>query len=72
MQQRARFIPPRNRLALDPGKPTEVYVTPDNQKLFVALGKGGVDAFPFDAATGAVGTRQHIAPLHEQIRRTMS
>ena len=50
--------------ALDPGNPAEVYVTPDNQELFVALGKGGVDAFPFDAATGAVGTRQHIAPLH--------
>ncbi|MGC1870668.1 MAG: beta-propeller fold lactonase family protein [Acidobacteriaceae bacterium] len=50
--------------ALDPGKPTEVYFTPDNQKLFVALGKGGVDAFPFDAGSGTVGTRQHIAPLH--------
>ena len=50
--------------ALDPGNPTEVYLTPDNQKLFVPLGKGGVDGFPFDPATGAVGTRQHIAPLH--------
>ena len=50
--------------ALDPGTPTEVYLTPDNEKLFVALGKDGVDAFPFDAASGAVGTRQHIAPLH--------
>ena len=49
--------------ALDPGKPTDVYFTPDNQKLFVALGKGGVDAFPFDAASGAVGTRQHIVPM---------
>jgi 6-phosphogluconolactonase (cycloisomerase 2 family) len=51
-------------LALDSGKPTEVYVTPDDQKLFVALGQGGVDGFPFDAATGTVGIRQHIAPLH--------
>jgi 6-phosphogluconolactonase (cycloisomerase 2 family) len=50
--------------ALDTGKPTEVYVTPDNQEIFVALGKGGVDAFPFDVATGAVGTPQHISPLH--------
>jgi 6-phosphogluconolactonase (cycloisomerase 2 family) len=50
--------------ALESGKPTEVYVTPDNQEVFVALGKGGVDAFPFDAATGAVGTPQHISPLH--------
>jgi 6-phosphogluconolactonase (cycloisomerase 2 family) len=49
---------------LDPGTPTEVYLTPDNQELFVALGKGGVDAFPFDAVTGALGTRQHVAPLH--------
>jgi 6-phosphogluconolactonase (cycloisomerase 2 family) len=49
---------------LDPGNPAEVYMTPDNQELFIALGKGGVDAFPFDATTGAVGTRQHIAPLH--------
>ena len=56
--------PAAQSLALDPGKPTEVYLTPDNQKLFVALGTGGVDAFPFDVATGAVGTRQHIAPLH--------
>ncbi|HTU49497.1 MAG TPA: beta-propeller fold lactonase family protein [Acidobacteriaceae bacterium] len=50
--------------ALDPGKPTEVYLTPDNQKLFVALGKGGVDAFSFDVENGMVRTRQHIAPLH--------
>ncbi len=50
--------------ALDTGKPTEVYVTPNNQDLFVALGKGGVDAFPFNAATGTLGMRQHIAPLH--------
>ena len=50
--------------ALDPGRPTEAYMTPDNRELFVALGKGGVDAFPFDAATGTLGTRQHIAPLH--------
>ncbi|MHB2008023.1 MAG: lactonase family protein [Acidobacteriaceae bacterium] len=50
--------------ALDAGRPTEVYVTPDNHEMFVALGKGGVDAFPFDAATGTLGTRQHIAPLH--------
>jgi 6-phosphogluconolactonase (cycloisomerase 2 family) len=50
--------------ALDTGKPTEVYLTPDDQELFIALGKGGVDAFSFDASTGAVGTRQHVAPLH--------
>lgn len=50
--------------ALDTGTPTEVYLTPDNQSLFVALGRGGVDAFSFDPSTGAVGTRQHIAPLH--------
>lgn len=49
---------------LDPGKPTEVYLTPDNEKLFVPLGTGGVDGFPFDPGTGAIGTRQHIAPLH--------
>ena len=51
-------------IALDAGKPTEVSMTPDNRELFVALGKGGVDGFPFDPATGAVGTRQHITPLH--------
>jgi 6-phosphogluconolactonase (cycloisomerase 2 family) len=56
--------PAQQSPALDPGTPDEVYVTPDNQELFIALGKGGVDAFPFDAATGAVGARQHIAPLH--------
>ena len=49
---------------LDPGKPTEVYLTPDNEKLFVPLGTGGVDGFPFDPGTGAIGTRQPIAPLH--------
>lgn len=49
---------------LDSGTPSEVYVTPDNLKLLVALGKGGVDAFPFDGSTGAVGTRQHVAALH--------
>ncbi len=56
--------PVAQSLALDPGKPTEVYLTPDNQKLFVPLGNGGVDGFPFDPGTGAIGTRQHIAPLH--------
>ncbi|HET9100410.1 MAG TPA: beta-propeller fold lactonase family protein [Acidobacteriaceae bacterium] len=50
--------------ALDSGRPSDVYVTPDNRRLFVALGRGGVDAFPFDPSTGGVGTRQHVAPLH--------
>lgn len=50
--------------ALDPGKPTQVYLSPNDKELFIALGKGGVDAFPFDAATGTVGMRQHLAPLH--------
>jgi 6-phosphogluconolactonase (cycloisomerase 2 family) len=56
--------PVAQSLVVDSGKPTEVYMTPNNQELFVALGKGGVDAFPFDPSTGAVGMRQHIAPLH--------
>ncbi|MGH9615682.1 MAG: lactonase family protein [Acidobacteriaceae bacterium] len=54
-------------IALDAGTPAEIYLTPDNQRLFVALGKGGVDEFSFDAATGALGNRHHIATLHRGI-----
>jgi 6-phosphogluconolactonase (cycloisomerase 2 family) len=53
--------------SLDSGKPGEIYVTPDNQRLFVALGRGGMDAFPFDADTGTFGTRQHIATLQKGV-----
>ncbi len=51
-------------LSLDTGTPAQVYVTADNQEVFVALGSGGVDAFPFDANSGTMGTRFHLAALH--------
>jgi 6-phosphogluconolactonase (cycloisomerase 2 family) len=51
-------------IQLGAGHPKEILVTPDNQALFIALGKGGLDAFSFNASTGKVGTGQHLAPLH--------
>ncbi len=51
-------------IRLDQGQPSQVFTTPDNQHLFVALGAGGVDAFALNAGSALVQDRVYIAPLH--------
>jgi 6-phosphogluconolactonase (cycloisomerase 2 family) len=46
-------------IALDqPASPSQVYFTPNNQFVYVALQTGGVDAFTFSSSTGALANRQ--------------
>jgi 6-phosphogluconolactonase len=42
--------------------PTQVYVTPDNQFVYIGLGTGGVDGFTLDSSTGALSNHIHLAP----------
>lgn len=42
--------------------PTQVYVTPDNQYVYVGLGVGGVDGFTLNSSTGALSNHIHLAP----------
>lgn len=41
----------------------QIYMTPDNHSLFVALGKSGIDAFSFDSRNGVLGSRSHVTAL---------
>lgn len=50
-------------IALDPGTPTQVYLTPDNQHIFVGLGSGGTDGFVFNGSTGELSNQVHVRPL---------
>jgi len=50
-------------IALDTGSPQQVYVTPNNQLLYVPLQTGGVDIFTFDPTTGAIANRQLLKPI---------
>ncbi|MHB8301946.1 MAG: lactonase family protein [Acidobacteriaceae bacterium] len=50
-------------IALSAGTITQMGLSPDNRNLFVALGTGGVDAFPFDPSSGTTGARLHTAVL---------
>ena len=49
---------------LSTGSPTQVYVTPDNQYVYIGLGLGGTDGFPFNDSSGALGSKVHLAPLN--------
>jgi 6-phosphogluconolactonase len=49
---------------LSSGNPTQVYVTPDNQYVYIGLGPGGTDGFTFDSTTGIVSGKVHVAPLN--------
>lgn len=51
---------PTSSITLTGGTPMQVYITPNNQFIYVALGTGGVDVFSFDATTGGLST----SPLH--------
>ncbi len=50
-------------IPLNPGNPTQVYVTPNNQYVYVGLGLGGMDGFTFNSSTGVVGNQIHLATL---------
>lgn len=51
-----------NGTALGSGTPAQVYVTPDNQAVYVAHGTGGVAAFAFDSTTGVLSNQTNLAP----------
>ncbi len=50
--------------ALNTGSPTQVYVTPNDQNVYVALGTGGVDTFSFTSSSGALSNHLHLNPLN--------
>ena len=47
--------------ALDAGTPKQVYVTPNDAAVYVALSGGGVDTFAFNSSTGALSNQQHLS-----------
>jgi 6-phosphogluconolactonase (cycloisomerase 2 family) len=51
-------------LPLDNGQPMQVFTTPDNRYVFVALGTGGLDVFALNASTGSLENLSNVAPLH--------
>jgi len=51
-------------IPLATGSPTKIYVTPNDQNVYVGLGLGGLDGFPLNSTTGALGTRVHLTPLN--------
>jgi DNA-binding beta-propeller fold protein YncE len=48
---------------LNTGSPTQIYVTPNDQNVYVGLGAGGLDGFSFNSANGALSNHIHLAPL---------
>jgi 6-phosphogluconolactonase len=50
-------------IPLATGSPAQVYVTRNNQFVYVALGTGGVDTFTFNSSTGALSNQGHLKPL---------
>ena len=52
---------------LSSGNPTQIYVTPNNQFVYIGLGPGGTDGFTFNSSTGAVSGKFHLAPLMEPL-----
>lgn len=50
-------------IPLNPGNPTQVYVTPNDQFVYVGLGLGGMDGFTFNSSTGVVSNQIHLATL---------
>lgn len=46
--------------ALDSGTPKQVYVTPNDAAVYVALSAGGVDTFAFNSSTGALSNQRHL------------
>jgi 6-phosphogluconolactonase (cycloisomerase 2 family) len=50
-------------VGLHTGSPTQVYVTPNDQNVYVGLGTGGMDSFAFNSTTGALTNQLHLSPL---------
>ena len=46
------------------GTPTQIYVTPNNQNVFVGLGTGGLDVYTLNASTGALSNHLHLNSLN--------
>lgn len=53
-----------NTYALNGGTPTQIYITPNDKNLYVALGTGGVDSFGFTSSTGALNNHANLASLN--------
>ena len=49
------------------GNPTQIYVTPNNQYVYIGLGTGGVDVFTLNSSTGALSNRQHLNSLNPSL-----
>lgn len=49
-------------IPLNSGSPTQVYVTPNGQNVYVGLGSGGLDTFSFDSSSGTLSNHLHLAP----------
>lgn len=56
------LVAPTSGTPLDSGTPTQVYVTPNDQYVYVGLGTGGTDGFAFNSSTGALSGQLHLAP----------
>jgi 6-phosphogluconolactonase (cycloisomerase 2 family) len=65
---------PTTGIPLSTGSPTQVYVTPDDQYVYIGLGPGGTDGFPFNSSTGAVSAsgKIHLAPLNGASDNTLA
>jgi 6-phosphogluconolactonase len=50
-------------IPLHAGNPTQVYVTPNNQYVYIGLGLGGMDGFTLNSSTGALSNQIHLPPL---------
>ena len=51
-------------IVLSSGNPTQVYVTPNNQYVYIGLGPGGTDGFSFSSSTGVVSGKIHLVPMN--------
>lgn len=49
-------------IALTGGNPTQVYVTPNGQNVYVGLSTGGLDTFAFNPSSGVLTNHLHYAP----------
>jgi len=65
---------PTTGIPLSTGGPTQVYVTPDNQYVYIGLGPGGTDGFSFNSSTGAVNQigKIHLAPRNGASDNTLA
>jgi 6-phosphogluconolactonase len=65
-------VAPTTGIPLHAGNPTQVYVTPNNQYVYIGLGLGGMDGFTLNSSTGALTNQIHLAPLSVASDNTIS